>query len=96
MAASSVCLQSALKTAMRPSLVVILGATGTGKSKLAIELGQRLQGEIISADSMQVGHAVLGGTESSSLHAVQDPGETRRNVFKDFCTRLPLGWQKTF
>uniref|UniRef100_A0A665TGS3 tRNA dimethylallyltransferase n=1 Tax=Echeneis naucrates TaxID=173247 RepID=A0A665TGS3_ECHNA len=39
---------------MAPSLVVVLGATGTGKSKLAIEIGKRLQGEIISADSMQV------------------------------------------
>uniref|UniRef100_A0A8D0I2J5 tRNA dimethylallyltransferase n=2 Tax=Sus scrofa TaxID=9823 RepID=A0A8D0I2J5_PIG len=34
-------------------LVVILGATGTGKSTLALQLGQRLGGEIISADSMQ-------------------------------------------
>lgn len=57
MAASSACVRSALRRAMKPSLIVILGATGTGKSKLAIELGQRLQGEIISADSMQVGHA---------------------------------------
>lgn len=36
-------------------LVVILGATGTGKSTLALQLGQRLGGEIVSADSMQVG-----------------------------------------
>uniref|UniRef100_A0A8C7XSR5 tRNA dimethylallyltransferase n=1 Tax=Oryzias sinensis TaxID=183150 RepID=A0A8C7XSR5_9TELE len=43
-----------LHRAMAPSLVVILGATGTGKSKLAIEIGKRLHGEIISADSMQV------------------------------------------
>ncbi|XP_044141560.1 tRNA dimethylallyltransferase [Bufo gargarizans] len=35
-------------------LVVILGATGTGKSKLALQLGRRLGGEVISADSMQV------------------------------------------
>nr|XP_033810293.1 tRNA dimethylallyltransferase isoform X1 [Geotrypetes seraphini] len=35
-------------------LVVILGATGTGKSQLAAQLGQRLGGEIVSADSMQV------------------------------------------
>ena len=35
-------------------LVVILGATGTGKSNLALQLGQRLGGEIVSADSMQV------------------------------------------
>ncbi|XP_069333846.1 tRNA dimethylallyltransferase isoform X3 [Eulemur rufifrons] len=34
-------------------LVVILGATGTGKSTLALQLGQRLDGEIVSADSMQ-------------------------------------------
>ncbi|KAK7124881.1 hypothetical protein R3I94_019064 [Phoxinus phoxinus] len=43
-----------LKKGIAPSLVVILGATGTGKSKLAIEIGKRLNGEIISADSMQV------------------------------------------
>ncbi|KAL7382749.1 hypothetical protein ABVT39_027279 [Epinephelus coioides] len=54
MAASAGSVHGALRRAMVPSLVVILGATGTGKSKLAIELGRRLQGEIISADSMQV------------------------------------------
>ncbi|XP_016369208.1 tRNA dimethylallyltransferase isoform X3 [Sinocyclocheilus rhinocerous] len=43
-----------LRKGISPSLVVILGATGTGKSKLAIEIGKRLNGEIISADSMQV------------------------------------------
>lgn len=35
-------------------IVVILGCTGTGKSKLSIEIGRRVGGEIISADSMQV------------------------------------------
>lgn len=55
MAASARSVQAAVRRAMVPSLVVILGATGTGKSKLAIEIGKRLQGEIISADSMQVG-----------------------------------------
>ncbi|CAF99470.1 unnamed protein product, partial [Tetraodon nigroviridis] len=54
MAASAGSVKSVLQRAMRPSLVVILGATGTGKSKLAIEIGKRFQGEIISADSMQV------------------------------------------
>lgn len=38
----------------RLPLVVILGSTGTGKSKLAIEIGKRIGGEILSADSMQV------------------------------------------
>lgn len=35
-------------------LIVILGSTGTGKTKLSIELAQKFNGEIISADSMQV------------------------------------------
>ncbi len=38
----------------RPRVVILLGPTGTGKSKLAIEWAEELGGEIISADSMQV------------------------------------------
>jgi tRNA dimethylallyltransferase len=37
-----------------PSLIVILGATASGKTKLAIELAKKYNGEIISADSRQV------------------------------------------
>lgn len=37
-------------------LVVILGATGTGKTKLSLELALKYGGEIIGADSMQVIH----------------------------------------
>lgn len=35
-------------------MVIILGATGTGKTKLSVELAQKFGTEIISADSMQV------------------------------------------
>lgn len=35
-------------------IVVVIGATGTGKSKLAIEIAKRFDGEVVSADSMQV------------------------------------------
>lgn len=35
-------------------IIVIIGATGCGKSKLAIELAKVFDGEVISADSMQV------------------------------------------
>uniref|UniRef100_A0ABD2WEC7 Uncharacterized protein n=1 Tax=Trichogramma kaykai TaxID=54128 RepID=A0ABD2WEC7_9HYME len=38
----------------RLPVLVILGATGTGKSKLGIQLAKKFNGEIISADSMQV------------------------------------------
>ena len=38
----------------RPRIVILLGPTGVGKSKLAIELAEDFEGEIINADSMQV------------------------------------------
>merc|ERR1739838_655026 len=38
----------------RLPIVVVLGATGAGKSKLALEIASKIKGEIISADSMQV------------------------------------------
>ncbi|XP_033122769.1 tRNA dimethylallyltransferase-like isoform X2 [Anneissia japonica] len=37
-----------------PTVVVVLGATGAGKSKLALDIATRMNSEIISADSMQV------------------------------------------
>ena len=39
----------------KSTIVVVLGSTGTGKSKLGIELAEKFNGEIISADSIQVG-----------------------------------------
>ncbi|XP_038223384.1 tRNA dimethylallyltransferase [Zerene cesonia] len=46
----------AFRTAMSSKIpmVIILGATGTGKTKLSLELAQRYGTEIISADSMQI------------------------------------------
>lgn len=38
----------------KPKIIVILGATSTGKSDLAVEIAQKCNGEIISADSRQV------------------------------------------
>ena len=35
-------------------VVVVLGATGAGKSKLALEIAEVLGGEVVSADAMQV------------------------------------------
>ena len=38
----------------RTPIVVVLGTTGAGKSKLAIEIAQRFGGEVISADAVQM------------------------------------------
>jgi tRNA A37 N6-isopentenylltransferase MiaA len=35
----------------RPPLVVVLGPTAVGKTEISISLGERLNGEIVSADS---------------------------------------------
>jgi len=39
---------------MRKKLIVILGPTASGKSKLAINLAKKFNGEVVSADSRQV------------------------------------------
>ena len=36
------------------SIIVIVGPTGVGKTKLSVELAKKINGEIINADSMQV------------------------------------------
>ena len=38
----------------KPKVIVIAGPTASGKSKLAVELAKKINGEIISADSMQI------------------------------------------
>lgn len=35
-------------------LVVVLGSTGSGKTKLSVEICKRFNGEVISTDSMQI------------------------------------------
>ncbi len=39
---------------MKPKVIVICGPTASGKTALSIELAKRINGEIISADSMQI------------------------------------------
>lgn len=52
-------------------MLVILGPTATGKSRLAVELAKQIQGEIISADSMQVYRGMDIGTAKPSLEERQ-------------------------
>jgi len=43
-------------------LIVVAGPTGTGKSELGLELAERLDGEIVNADSMQLYRGMDIGT----------------------------------
>ncbi len=51
----------------RLKLLVITGATAVGKTDLALELAQRLNGEIISADSRQIYRRMDIGTAKPTL-----------------------------
>ena len=48
-------------------LLIILGPTAAGKTKLAIELAKKINGEIISADSMQVYRGMDIGTAKPTI-----------------------------
>jgi tRNA dimethylallyltransferase len=37
---------------MKPEVIVIVGPTASGKTKVSIDLAKRISGEIVSADSM--------------------------------------------
>ncbi|XP_057952414.1 tRNA dimethylallyltransferase 9 [Malania oleifera] len=51
----------------KEKVIVISGPTGAGKSRLALELAKRLNGEIISADSVQVYRGLdVGSAKPSS------------------------------
>ena len=49
------------------SLVIICGATATGKSELALAVAKKLNAEIANADSMQVYKGMDIGTAKLSL-----------------------------
>lgn len=59
-------------------LVAIVGATGTGKSAIALELAQRLGGEIVNADSRQVYRGMDIGTAKPSL---EDRRKARHHLY---------------
>ena len=49
------------------SLIIICGATATGKSDLAVALAQQIKAEVINADSMQLYKGMDIGTAKLSL-----------------------------
>lgn len=56
---------------MKPKVLVIAGPTASGKTKIGIELAKRLNGEIISADSMQIYKYMNIGTAKPTIDEMQ-------------------------
>ena len=63
---------------MLKKIILIAGPTGSGKSKLAIHLAKKLNGEIINADSMQIykEFSIL-----SSRPSVQDEKKVKHHLY---------------
>ena len=55
----------------KPTVIVIGGPTASGKSNLAVELAKRVDGEIISADSMQIYKEMNIGTAKVTKEEMQ-------------------------
>ncbi|HEX3095827.1 MAG TPA: tRNA (adenosine(37)-N6)-dimethylallyltransferase MiaA [Patescibacteria group bacterium] len=69
---------------MKPkkSLVVIVGPTASGKSELAVELAQKMGGEIISADSRQIYKGMdIGSGKVEGKWKLVARGSAKRKVF---------------
>lgn len=56
----------------KPQVIVICGPTASGKTALSIELAKRINGEIISADSMQIYKDMDIGTAKPSKEEMQE------------------------
>jgi len=59
--------RAAMVSSLAHDAIIITGATGTGKSQLAVEVAEKLGGEIISADSRQVYRYMDIGTAKPSV-----------------------------
>ncbi len=53
-------------------IIIILGATATGKSRLAVDLASALDGEVINADSKQIYRSMDIGTAKPNRNEMRD------------------------
>ena len=56
---------------MKPKVIVICGPTASGKTALSIELAKKIDGEIVSADSMQIYKDMDIGSAKPSAEEMQ-------------------------
>lgn len=56
---------------MKPKVIVIVGPTASGKTALSIELAKKINGEIISCDSMQIYKKMNIGSAKPTIEEMQ-------------------------
>ena len=55
----------------KPKIIVICGPTASGKTALSIQLAKKIDGEIVSADSMQIYEDMYVGTAKPSIEEME-------------------------
>ena len=55
----------------KPKAIVICGPTASGKTSLSIELAKKINGEIVSCDSMQIYKDMTIGTAKPTIDEMQ-------------------------
>lgn len=68
----------------KPLVAVIVGPTASGKTSLSIEVAKRLNGEIVSADSMQI-------YENMNIATAKPTKEERQDIPHHLIGFLPIG-----
>jgi len=56
----------------RPKIIIITGPTGSGKTEIGIECAKRFNGEIVSADSMQIYKGLNIGTAKPNARQLEE------------------------
>jgi tRNA dimethylallyltransferase len=75
-----------MENEIRNKILVILGPTACGKTKLAVKLAAEFEGEIISADSRQVYRGMdIGTGKDKADYTLQftDKSETKNQKIKN-------------
>ena len=56
---------------MKPKVIVIVGPTASGKTALSIELAKKIDGQVVSCDSMQIYKDMTIGSAKPSVEEMQ-------------------------
>ena len=67
-------------------ILAVVGSTASGKSALAVELAKRLDGEIVSCDSMQIYRRMTVGTAKPTPEEEALRSCSRKNRRPPLCT----------
>lgn len=64
-------IKSNINSTIKPKIIVIAGPTASGKTALSIELAKKINGEVISSDSMQIYQDMDIGTAKATPEEMQ-------------------------